>query len=48
MRNWCLRDLKADVSVFELLSGNSITVLAEQIANRSTLVPQGVEGEKSG
>ena len=48
MRNWCFRDLKADVSVFELLSGNSITVLAEQIANRSTLVPQGIEGEKSG
>ena len=48
MRNWCFRDLKADVSVFELLSGNSITVLAEQIANRSTLVPQGIDGEKSG
>lgn len=48
MRNWCFRDLKADVSVFELLSGNSIMVLAEQIANRSTLVPQGIEAEKSG
>ena len=40
MRNWCFRDLKADVSVFELLSGNSIMVLAEQIANRSALVPR--------
>lgn len=47
MRNWCFRDLKADISVFELLSGNSITMLAEQIANRSTLVPQGIDGEKT-
>ncbi|KAL9103462.1 MAG: hypothetical protein Q9163_001490 [Psora crenata] len=43
MRNWCFRDLKADISIFELLSGNSITVLAGQIANRSALVPQGIE-----
>ena len=43
MRNWCFKDLKADVSVFELLSGNSITVLAETIADRSALVPEGIE-----
>lgn len=43
MRNWCFKDLKADISVFELLSGNPITVLAEQIANKSSLVPQGIE-----
>ncbi|KAL8719832.1 MAG: hypothetical protein Q9225_003210 [Loekoesia sp. 1 TL-2023] len=43
MRNWCFRDLKADMSVFELLSGSSISVLADQIANRSTLVPEGIE-----
>ena len=47
MRNWCFRDLKADISVFELLSGNSIMVLAEQIAHRSVLVPQGIEREKA-
>ena len=47
MRNWCFRDLKADISIFELLSGNSITVLADQIVNRSTLVPQGIEREKA-
>ena len=47
MRNWCFKDLKADISVFELLSGNSIMVLADQIANRSTLVPQGIEGGKA-
>ena len=46
MRNWCFKDLKADISVFELLSGNSITMLADQIANRSILVPQGIEREK--
>ncbi|KAL8810423.1 MAG: hypothetical protein Q9200_002591 [Gallowayella weberi] len=44
MRNWCFRDLKADVSVFELLSGNSIAVLAEQIAGRSSLVGKFGEG----
>ncbi|KAL8730919.1 MAG: hypothetical protein Q9181_004491 [Wetmoreana brouardii] len=43
MRNWCFRDLKADISVFELLSGNSISMLADQIANKSTLVPQGID-----
>lgn len=47
MRNWCFKDLKADISVFELLSGNSISVLADQIANRSALVPEGVEREKA-
>lgn len=47
MRNWCFRDLKADISIFELLSGNPITVLADQIASRSTLVPQGLEREKA-
>ena len=47
MRNWCFRDLKADISVFELLSGNSITMLADQIVNRSALVPSGIEGEKA-
>ena len=45
MRNWCFRDLKADISVFELLSGNSITMLADQIASRSILVPLGLERE---
>ncbi|KAL8653433.1 MAG: hypothetical protein Q9226_003851 [Calogaya cf. arnoldii] len=45
MRNWCFRDLKADVSVFELLSGNAIAVLAEQIAGRSALVRSFAEEE---
>lgn len=43
MRNWCFKDLKADISVFELLGGSSITALAERIAARSSLVPQGIE-----
>lgn len=46
MRNWCFRDFRADISIFELLSSNPISMLAEQIASRSTLVPQGVEREK--
>ena len=46
MRNWCFKDLKADVSIFELLSGKSINMLADQIANRSALIPQGIEREK--
>ena len=47
MRNWCFRELKADVSVFELLSGNSIAVLSGLVAARSTLVPDGVRVENS-
>ncbi len=47
MRNWCFRDLKADISVFELLSGNSIMMLADQIASKSALVPQRIEREKT-
>ena len=34
LRNWCFKDLKADISVFELLSGNPITVLAEENRRR--------------
>ena len=45
MRNWCFRELKANISVFELLSGNPIAVLAEQIAKRSALVPRDIAGE---
>ncbi|KAL8727064.1 MAG: hypothetical protein Q9166_006307 [cf. Caloplaca sp. 2 TL-2023] len=44
MRNWCFKELKADISVLELLSGKSISVLAEQVAGRSTLVKVGAEG----
>lgn len=43
MRNWCFRELKADVNVFELLNGVSIVALAGTIAERSGLVPEGVE-----
>lgn len=41
MRNWCFRELKADINVFELLSGTPIAQLAGQIAERSALVPEG-------
>lgn len=47
MRNWCFKELKANISVFELLSGNPIMVLADQIAHRSLLVPEGVKGESA-
>ena len=47
MRIWRFRDLKSDISVFEPLSGNSITMLAEQIPDRSTLVSLAIEGEKA-
>lgn len=46
VRNWCFKELKADVSIFELLSGVTITGLAEMIAGKSALVPAGVEREK--
>ena len=46
VRNWCFKELKADVSIFELLSGMSIAKLAELIAGKSALVPAEVEREK--
>ncbi|KAL8656979.1 MAG: hypothetical protein Q9226_002379 [Calogaya cf. arnoldii] len=45
MRNWYFRDLKADISVFELLSGNAIAVLAERIAGKSALIRSFAEEE---
>lgn len=46
VRNWCFKELKADVSIFELLSGVSISGLAEMIAKRSTLVSAEMREEK--
>ena len=46
MRNWCFEKLKADIRVFGLPSGNTITSLSEQIASRLTMGSQGLEGEK--
>ncbi|EGX95949.1 Beta-ketoacyl synthase [Cordyceps militaris CM01] len=39
VRNQIFRQLKCDVSVFEILSPNSLTYLAEQLVSRSPLVP---------
>ena len=42
LRNWCFRELKADVNDFELLSGMPVNGLAGLIAERSTLVAEGI------
>ncbi|XWW98486.1 hypothetical protein V2A60_006486 [Cordyceps javanica] len=39
VRNQIFRQLKCDVSVFEILSPNSLAHLADQLASRSPLVP---------
>lgn len=39
LRNWILREINADVNVFDILSGTPMSTLAEKIAARSELVP---------
>jgi KR domain/Phosphopantetheine attachment site len=41
-RNWCFKELKADIQIFEFLSNVPITALARQIAEKSALVPDTV------
>ena len=41
-RNWCFKELKADVQVFEFLSNIPISALARQIAEKSALILEGV------
>lgn len=40
LRNWIKKQLEADVHLFELMSGWSITELSMEIAKRSTLLPK--------
>ncbi|KAF2491841.1 putative polyketide synthase [Lophium mytilinum] len=42
-RTWIMREVKADVSLFDVLSGASIAALAMKIAGLSKLVPDGLE-----
>ena len=46
MRKWCFRGDRAGISDVELLSGNSIIMLAKQIATRSALVPKIMKEKK--
>lgn len=39
VRNWIFREIKADVNVFDILSGTPMSALAAKIAARSGLVP---------
>ena len=41
MRNWMFKDLKSNVSLFDVLSAVPISVLAEKIALNSKLLPEG-------
>jgi acyl carrier protein len=43
IRTWILQVLKADVSLFEVLGGGSIALLAAKIAASSKLVPVGLD-----
>ncbi|MCJ1395325.1 hypothetical protein MMC18_008209 [Xylographa bjoerkii] len=42
MRNWMFKDLKSNVSLFDVLSAVPISVLAEKIAMNSKLLPAGI------
>ena len=42
IRNWIFKDIKSNVSLFDVLSAVPISVLAEKIALKSTLLPEGV------
>lgn len=38
LRTWLLKDLGAEVAVFDMMSGSSLRALAELVAGRSSLV----------
>lgn len=40
IRNWVVANIKADVGLLDVLSGNSISAIAVKIANLSKLVPR--------
>jgi hypothetical protein len=46
VRNWLLREVKADVPVFEILQASSLQLLSYKIAERSTLVSQNATAEE--
>ncbi|KIX02947.1 uncharacterized protein Z518_06497 [Rhinocladiella mackenziei CBS 650.93] len=43
MRSWLLRQMGAEISLGDMLSGHSISELADKIATASTLIPAGVK-----
>lgn len=43
IRNWLFRELKCDVSVFDILSPISIADLSLNIAERSEYLPAGID-----
>jgi zearalenone synthase (highly reducing iterative type I polyketide synthase) len=43
IRSWILQQLKADVTMFDVLSGTSISALAGKVTAASKLVPAGLE-----
>lgn len=42
VRNWILKEIKSNVSLFDILSAVPIAVLAEKVAAKSTLLPETV------
>lgn len=45
VRAWIFKEVKSDVSVFEILSNTPLLSLAAKIASRSTLVSPGIRGD---
>ena len=43
--NWIFKEIKAEITVFEILSAVPITTFAEGVARKSKLVPKGLLGE---
>jgi hypothetical protein len=41
LRNWIVRDLEAEVKVFEILGTDSIANFIEKMSKRSKLISQG-------
>lgn len=44
VRNWIFREMRASVSIFEIMSAMPIVGLGEVVARKSGLVPEGVRG----
>ncbi len=48
IRNWVLKELKAEVTVLDILSAMPINALSAKISHASGLVPEKLRNEASG
>lgn len=47
IRNWIFRELKSDVSVFDILAPTPMSILALRIASKSTLMPAEIVADEA-